>query len=119
MDAKTVLCSKFVRQISSDEYFVLNTFHTISVLELGRSLAITISVKFPLVSKTELQKAKTIIEAQGILFIIYDLIIIKSKQPQFLDASNSLIVLGGIRPPCNQGTLQKIPKMLSSETILG
>ena len=76
MDAKTVLCSKFVRPISSDEYFVLNTFHTISVLELGRSLAITISVKFPLVSKTELQKAKTIIEAQGILLIIYDLIII-------------------------------------------
>ena len=65
MDAKTVLASKFVRPISSDEYFVLNTFHTISVLELGRSRAITISVRFPVVSKIEVEKAKAIIEAEG------------------------------------------------------
>ena len=54
-----------MKRVSNEDYFVENTFHEISVLEVGKSVAITISVQFPVIDKLEIERAKCIIEAEG------------------------------------------------------
>ena len=86
--------SNNIKQLSADEYIILNTFHRISLLQIGKSIALTVSVQFPEINKSEIELAEDFIHAEGYSHVVQSLNTIRNiGRILSEDASLSVFVL--------------------------